>query len=306
MGLVILKVRDEKFKISIPVNKATRFLNAISSLYYNLAENNKSEHKRNLKEFNLEISKLHFSTAEFQLINPFAQRTLIPGDDVYSLPIRDLIRIFNLLSRGSHKSYETFKELKDLIPDNVLRRKIIDNCLYLCPYESTNEIDITYKSKDILSGSLSYNNINIKYRDAIRNWKSLNKAELISEREIIGVVKGIITTTENPYIYVESEENKIIKCFYSKNSFKKDLQISDLRVTEDIIFVSGTYLIMESKKAYDQMILIKDILKVEMDFDFNDEKVLEEWSKISEESLKEIYDDESRNYTERDARGSYI
>ncbi|MHA1490818.1 MAG: hypothetical protein ACTSRI_14375 [Promethearchaeota archaeon] len=159
----------------------------------------------------------------------------------------------------------------------------------MCPYDPSNHIDIFYRSKELASRQLVFKNINVNFHKIVRNWKSLNKAELINERTIIGVVKGIITTTENPYIYVETEKNKIVKCYYSESSFKEDLQISDLRVTEDIILVSGTYLIMESKKAYDQMIVIKEILKVETYFDFEDEKVLEEWSKISEESLKEIY-----------------
>ena len=304
MGLLTLKVKTGRKSKSIPVNRATKFLNAIYNLYYNLARNTISEHKRNLKEFRLEFTKLHFSEAEFQLINPYLQKSIKPNYDPYSIPIRDLMKILNLLEKGVKYSRETFEELKEIIPNGEIRKNVIDNYLYLCPSDLNESIHINYHSDDILH-DFKFDDFNFNYREPIRNWRSLNKADLISKKSIIGIVKGIITTTENPYIFVEIEENKLVKCFYSEKSFKEELHISDLRVTEDLIMLDGTYLIMESKKIYDQLISIKRIYKIETEFDFSNEKVKEEWYSISESSLKKIYDEEPDIYSDIDSRGHF-
>ncbi|MFO8020161.1 MAG: hypothetical protein R6U96_16170 [Promethearchaeia archaeon] len=294
MGIITLIIRDLRYKKSLPVQDATKYLRALAKLYFHLAKNSKEEINRDLKHFKLDFKSLNFSDATFKLVNPDVQQS-ITGEDVYSIPFKNLIKILNQLKK-SNTPIETYKFLKNLVPNGEIRKKVINKFLKLCPIESSKSIiDLTYTSPE-LKDKIIYKGLNNSYRSHLRAWKSLNKSELVSQQKIVGVVRGIVTTTESPYILLETNQETVVKCFYTQDSFAGDFNISDLRVTEDLIFVSGTYIIREGSRAKDHMVSIKEIRLIKTDFDFTDDKITKEWGSISEKSFEKLYNKDQDLY----------
>lgn len=300
MGKLYIKVKKDSLQKSIPVKQAVRILNAYHDLYLKLAENsikfenledqeeeteNKNEQKQetekvDLKDYDLEFASLHFSDAEFILQNPAVQ-TRLDGVDNYAKPIEKMIYISKLLEEGGNKSVETFKKLKLLIPDKELRTDILETLINVNPSKNEGIIEFKYSS-NILSYELSYPNMNHSYKSIVRSWKQLNQSESIIEKTVFGVLKGIVTITEQEYLLIETEDGEIVKCIYDPDTLPPHFSISNLRVKEDIIIIKGDYLTMEGR-AKDQLINIKNIQKVESDIDYDDEKEIDSLLKLNED-----------------------
>lgn len=112
--------------------------------------------------------------------------------------------------------------------------------------------------------------------------KQLNQSESIIEKKVFGILKGIVTITEQEYLLIETEDGEIVKCIYDPDTLLPHFSVSNLRVKEDIIIIKGDYLTMEGR-AKDQLINIKNIQKVESDIDYDDEKEIDSLLKLNED-----------------------
>lgn len=111
----------------------------------------------------------------------------------------------------------------------------------------------------------------------------------IKEIKIVGLIIGINIIVESPYILIKTNDDKIIKAFYSQKSFKEDFNISDLSITQDLVLIEGVFFKKGDKTAQEQKVFINTIYKMLTDFTFSKKLVREEWNNISEQSFKAIY-----------------
>ena len=294
MVKIKLSIENPSYRNAIPIRTATKYLNGIHDLYYNLAKNKKTEIRRNLSEFDLEFRKLHFSKAEFELKTPIEQGSLKKDKDVYAIPMRDMALIFKLSKKSLNKSGKTYRRLKEIVPDRDLRHTIINKSLTLCPVDPKDIIDIEYRSFNTPKG-ISIHEIKSKQRDHLRNWRTMHDKEHQEKKTIIGLVKAIVTTTEEPYLYIETNDNNIIKCFYSGETFPENLKVSDLQVTKDVLMIKGTYT-SRGGESFDILDEITDIKKVVFDIDLDSKKDIKERTEISEFSLKKHIDEKNDLY----------
>ncbi|WP_371801766.1 hypothetical protein [Candidatus Lokiarchaeum ossiferum] len=307
MGIIKIRVvSDTHDKKTISISKTTKTLKGFYDLYRLTAKNMEKHLKRDLKLFELEFSHLHFSDAEFTLQTPlsidsmdFFKDDKKIEEEVYAKPYNDIVKIFDLAKKGSEESKQSFDELKQIIPDNSLRQRIIESALSIVPLSDKENINFEYSSSKY-DGTIEYQNISSKIRTPIISWKQFNKAEIMIEKEIRGVVVGIVTTTENKYIIIESEDDTNVRCYYTDKIFNKDLTVSDLRVTKDIIIAKGIYLSMANSD--DKLVNITEIQKIKTDFDFSSEEEIKEISDVSSEGLKEFLDNEPDLYTLEDLK----
>ncbi len=277
-----LTIRNKIFQNSIPVKKLTKFLNGFSSLYVDLAINRISEHKRNKSDFELLFNKIHFTEAVIELTPKGVFQSVVPQKDLYLQPIEDMITTLKLAKETNTE--ESYKQLKELVPVRELRKRIIEDTQKLCPVDTEDSLDIEYSSKR--TEPLIYKNIDRDYRLNLEVWNRFLQKEFEAETIIYGLVSGINTNTENPYISISAiidDEEKVINCFYIEKSFSSDLKISDLRVTKDIIVLKGIYRVM-SGKAISRLEDISFIIKLYKD-DLD----------LPKEALKLIYEEYNKH-----------
>jgi len=265
MGSLEIRIIDKRKVDTIHVKRAVQILDAVYSLYYNLGISNEELKKYPKNLFKLELSGVHFSDAKIVFKTTHEYKPFPQDSEIFSKPIKAVVKIIEL--EGDMKSKQA---LDLLISKKRTQRKVLQNFLNLIPQKETERIEIQYKSP-YLSQPIKIPNITFELRKPINSLKKIIKSKNIKEKNVIGILKGIVTTTRNKYLLIEGDDSTIVKCFYTEDSFKSGLEISDLRVTKDILMLTGRFLEKEGKKASDKLIDITEIFQIISVNDYYDE-----------------------------------
>ncbi len=256
MGSLEIRIIDKRKVNTIPVKRAVQILDAVYSLYYNLGISIEELKKYPKNLFKLELSGVHFSDAKIEFNTTHEYKPLPQDSEFFSKPIEAAVKIIEL--KGDIKSKQV---LDTLIPKKRTQQKVLKNFLKLIPHKETERIEIKYQSP-LLSQPIKIPKITFEFRKPINSLKRLIKSKDIKEKNVIGILKGIVTTTRKKYLLIERDDSTIVKCFYTEDLFKSDLEISDLRVTKDILMLTGRFLEKEGKKASNKLIDISEIFQI--------------------------------------------